>query len=243
MVIKKWRSSWLILTPGKHSWYIIDGIFWKRKVCQPNQSSSQVTPSWLKIELYELTKADREILESKDGWLSDNFMDAGQQLICKALGSLETYQSVSNCQKKESTYVSVSGNHIQLLRDGSCHWLLAFTSSGRVQVFDSLRTNLTSFSKKCLKSLFQPLVKNGKLEVTFVPVNKQTDGFNCDLFAFALGSASILLDGKSLIDARFIVNEMCNHFMKCLKDVHLYPFPTLEKVVDVSSNKPKFFMF
>ena len=106
---------------------------------------------------------------------------------------------------------------------------------------DSLRTNLTSISKKCLKSLFQPLVKNGKLEVTFLPIDKQTDGFNCGLFA--LGYASILLDGKSPVDARFVVNEMCNHFMKCLKDAPLYPFPTFEKAVDVSSNKPKFFMF
>ena len=125
--------------------------------------------SWIKNELYELTVADREILESIGGWLNDNLMDAGQQLICKALGSFETYQSVLNCQKKESTYFSVSGDHIQLLHDGSCHWLLAFTSSGRVQVCDSLRTNLTPISKKCLKSLFQSLVKNGKLEVTFFP--------------------------------------------------------------------------
>ena len=42
---KKWRSSWLILTPAKHSWYTIDRIFWKTKVCQPNESSSQVTSS------------------------------------------------------------------------------------------------------------------------------------------------------------------------------------------------------
>ena len=85
---------------------------------------SQVTSSRLKNELYELTVADKEILESKDGWLNNNLMDAGQQLICKALGSLETYQSVLNCQKKESTYFPVSGDHIQLLHDGSCHWLL-----------------------------------------------------------------------------------------------------------------------
>ena len=151
---KKWRSSWLILTPGKHPWYTIDRIFWKTKVCQPNQSSSQVTSSWLKNELYETTEADREILESKDGWLNDNLMDAGQQLICKTLGSLETYQSVLNCQKKESTNFPVSGDHIQLLHDGSFHCLLAFTSRGIVQVCDSLRTNLTSISKNCLKSLF-----------------------------------------------------------------------------------------
>ena len=69
-------------------------------MCQPNQSSSQVTSLWLKNELYKFTEAGKEILESKDGWLNDNLMDAGQQLICNALGSLETYQLVLNFQKK-----------------------------------------------------------------------------------------------------------------------------------------------
>ena len=127
------------------------------------------------------------------------------------------------------------------MHDGSCHWLLAFTLSGRVQVCDSLRTNLTSISKKCLKSLFQPLVKNDKLEVTFLPIDEQTNGFSYGLFALVY--ASILLDGKSPVYTRFVVNKMRDHFMKCLKDAQLYPFATLEKAVDISSNKPKFFMF
>ena len=136
--------------------------------------------------------------------LNDDLMDAEQQLICKALGSPETYQAVLNCQTKESTYLSVSGDHIQFLYDGSCHCLLTFTSSGKIKMCDIPRTNLTSVSKKCFKSL---------------------------------GYGSILLDGKLPIDAWFVVNEMRNHFMKCLKDLHSYPFPTLEKAINVSSNK------
>ena len=154
-----------------------------------------------------------------------DLMDADQTLICKALGSLETYQSVLNCQKKRQTYFPVSGDHIQLLHDGSCHWLLAFSSSGRVQVCDNLRTNLTSVSKQCLKSFYQPLLKNGKLEVTLLPVEKETDGFNCGLFALAY--ASILFDGKSPTDFRFLVKEMRTHYIKCLKDVTLHPLRTL----------------
>ena len=156
-------------------------------------------------------------------------MDAGQKLICKAIGSLETYQSVLNCQKKKPIYFPVSGDHLQLLHNGSCHLLLVFTLSGRVQVCDSLCTNLTPISRICLKSSFQPLVKNGKLEVTFLPVDKKIDGLNCGVFA--LGYGSTLLDGKSPVNARFVVNEMRNHFMKCLTDAHLYPFPTLEKLM------------
>ena len=69
------------------------------------------------------------------------------------------------------------------------------------------------------------------IKVIFLPVDKQTNGFNCGLFALAY--ASILLVGKSLIDAGFVVNEMCSYFMKCLKAAYLYPSPTLEKAVDV----------
>ena len=167
-------------------------------------------------------------------------MDAGQKLICKALDSLETYQSVSNCQKKRQTYFPVLGDHIQLLHDGNCHWLLAFTSSGRDQVCGSLNTNLTSVSKQCLKSLYQPLWKNGKVEVTFLPVKKQTDGFNCDLFPLAY--ASILLDGKSPTDFRFLVKQMRAHYIKCLKDTTLHPFPVIENTAP-SCNKAKYFLF
>ena len=103
-------------------------------MCQPNQSSSQVSSSRLKNELDEITEADRKILESKDGWLNDNLMYAGEQLIYKAVGILETYQLVLNFQKKELIWFPVSDNHIQLLRDSSCHWLLAFTSNIRVRV-------------------------------------------------------------------------------------------------------------
>ena len=69
------------------------------------------------------------------------------------------------------------------------------------------------------------------IKVTFLPVDNQTNGFNCGLFP--LGCARILLVGKSPVDARFVVDEMCNHFMKCLKAAHLYPSQTLEKAVDV----------
>ena len=132
----------------------------KRKF-QPNQPSLQVMSLWLNNELYEVTEANMEILKSRDGWLNNNFMDAGKKLISKAVGSLETYQSVLNCQKK-STYFPVSGDYLQLLRDGSCNWLFAFTSSGRVQACDSLCTNLTSIWKivlKCFDSASQCLVE------------------------------------------------------------------------------------
>ena len=146
-------------------------LFWKIK-SNESPNCQRIPAIWIKNELYELKESDKEILEGSDCWLNDNLMDAGQKLICKALGSLDMYQSILNSQKKRQTYFPVSGDHIKLLHDGNCHWLLAFSSSGRVQVCDSLRTSLTSVFKQCLKSLYQPLLKNGKFEVTFLPVEK-----------------------------------------------------------------------
>ena len=89
---KKWKSSWLILTPEKYSWYTMTRIFWKIK-SNESSNSQRIPVIWIKNELYELKESHKEILEVSDCWLNDNLMDAGQKLICKALGSLETYQS------------------------------------------------------------------------------------------------------------------------------------------------------
>ena len=174
-------------------------IFWKIK-SNESSNSQRISALWIKNELYELKELDKEILEGSDCWLNDNLMDAGQKLIFKSLGGLETNQSVLNCQKKRQTYFPVPGNHIQLLHDGNCYWLFALSSSDRVQVCDIFRTNLTSISKQCLKSLYQPLLKNGKLEVTFLPVEKHTDGFNCGLFALAYASTSLMESPQPISD-------------------------------------------
>ena len=87
---KKWKSSWLILAPEKYSWYAMTRIFWKIK-SNESSNSQRIPAIWIKNELYELKELDKEILEGSDCCLNDNLMGAGQRLICKVLGSLETY--------------------------------------------------------------------------------------------------------------------------------------------------------
>ena len=188
---------------------------------------------WLNNDNYRLTSADRELLESPNGLLNDQLMDAGQKLICKALGTLESYQSVLNWQKLEKApYTPFTTDHIQLLHDGDCHWLLAFSSAGRVQVCDSLRSNLSAVTKKSLKSLFKPLVKDGKLNVTFLPSDKQKDGVNCGLYALAF--ACVILDGQSPSEYAFKVDEIRNHFCWCLIEENLLPFPATTKATSTN---------
>ena len=97
---KKRKSSWLIVTPEKYSWYTMTGISCKIK-SNESPNSQRIPTIWMNKELYKLKESDKkEILEGSDCWLNNNLMDEGQKLICKTLGSLETYQSVLNCQKK-----------------------------------------------------------------------------------------------------------------------------------------------
>ena len=122
-------------------------------------------------------------------------------------------------------------DHIQLLHDGDCHWLLAFSSAGRVKVCDSLFSNLSAVTKKSLKSLFKPLVSDGKLNVTFLPSDKRKEGLNCGLYA--LEFASLILDGQSPSEYAFKVDEMRNHFLRCLSEESLLPFPATIKATQI----------
>ena len=102
---RKWKSAWLILSPQKHSWFTIDRFYWKgnRKAMEilDDSNSSKV---WLKTADYLLTEKEKNILLRDTEWLNNNIMDAAQKLICKALGSLESYQSVLNWQKRGTPF-------------------------------------------------------------------------------------------------------------------------------------------
>ena len=82
--------------------------------------------------------------------------------------------------------------HIQLLHDGYGHWLLTFCSNGRIQICDNLKTSLSQVNRKCVHALYKNCVKN--FIVSFLPAQKQTDGYNCGPFALAF--AAEILDGE-----------------------------------------------
>ena len=111
-------------------------------------------------------------------------MDAAQKLICKEIGTDESYQSLLNSGKKTiDPFHPVSQEHVQFLHDGANHLFLSFCSNGRVQVCDSLRSSLTRSSRTSIRSLYNHYVADGGEQiVTFLPVQKQPDGHNCGPF-------------------------------------------------------------
>ena len=104
---KLWRSAWLLIAKRKHNWFITEPAFWKQRqniqsmnLLQQSDIIDKVTEEpWLRNEMYILKKEDQHLLLSKDAWLNDRIMDAAQKLICKEIGTDESYQSVLNSEK------------------------------------------------------------------------------------------------------------------------------------------------
>ena len=64
-------------------------------------------------------------------------------------------------------------------------------------------------------------MKDGKLNVTFLPSDKQKDGVNYGLL--------VILDGQSPSEYAFKIDEMRNDFLRCLSEENLLPFQPTTK--------------
>ena len=218
---KKWRPKWVIINPDKHSWYIIERYYWKLNEKAIPSEKKKDKLYWLKNDLYHLHFEDEEILLSPTAWLNDRIMNTVQKLICKTLGADEDYQSVLNVQKRWGVpYCAVKNEHIQLLNAGSEHWLFTFCSNGKIQICDSLKPSLSRVNRKCVHALYKNCVK--EFIVSFLPVQKQTDGHNCGSFAIAFEAE--IVDGKSPMEACFDVERMRGHLINCLENKFLILF-------------------
>ena len=114
-------------------------------------------------------------------------MDAAQKFICEEIGTPFTFQTAEFSKKDVEPYRAVYEEHIQLLHDGRYHWILSFCSYGRVQVCDNtvkkfLNTALTRSSRKAIRSLYKHYFSRDEL-ISFLPVQRQPDGYNCGRFA------------------------------------------------------------
>ena len=204
-----WRSAWLILIKASHSWYIIDRIYWRRRRCGGNTSAKGIGEQkevlipadekkgvfWLQNDMYYLKMEDKLILMNKTCCLNDRIMDTIQRFFCKTLGNEDAYQSVLNSQKEfEEPFKAVENDHTQLLHNGNNHWLLSYSTNGQVFICDSMRGKLNRVTRKCVDALYR-FCKNkwGNVIISYLPVQKQTDGHSCGHFAIAF-AVEVLYD-------------------------------------------------
>ena len=92
---------------------------------------------WLRNEMYILKKEDQHLLLSKDAWLNDRIMDAAQELICKEIGTDESYQSVLNSERKTiDPFHPVTQEHVQL--SFMMELIIGFSALAQMNVYKSV---------------------------------------------------------------------------------------------------------
>lgn len=114
---------------------------------------------------------------------------------------------------------------IQIHFTGQAHWVTSAFIGGEVRLYDScVSTVLPKSLKEQLKDIYQIAAKDGCLIISEMPVQQQTNSYDCGLFAIAF--ALHLAGGDEPSAVNFNCSRMRQHLIKCFEDELLLPFPT-----------------
>jgi hypothetical protein len=197
---------------------------------EPPANANDSNDVWVMINGIKLTYHLRNILLNKNGWLTDDHMDAAQSLIQDlgtGVGGLNNISIMAHC----SRFVVPHEQHqtIQCHNIGH-HWVTSSSISGDVLVYESLSTNLNNSLKRQLVCLYKGLGKNdGSLNVQVVLQQRQIGSADCGLFSIA--NAVSLANGIDPETVSWQQEKMREHLCKCFEQKRIEMFPHDEKVV------------
>ena len=170
-----------------------------------------------------------EINEIESGWLSTKTINASMELLRQHSPSLG---ALYNCQWGQTLEYEAanSSKWIQILHNGTNHWLLAckgFDSeaSDLVLVYDSSISGDSPGQHViyCIAQITQTEKKYLKLGL--MDCEQQRDSSSCGLYAIAFATA--LVFGMNPAELRFDLPKMRPHLMDCLRSSSIRPFPTV----------------
>ena len=180
---------------------------------------------WVEINGIKLSRKLQDTLFDSNGWLFDEHIDAGQDLL-KSLGNgiagLNNTIAMAHCK-----LINVAReNHqaIQCHNTGN-HWVVSSSiNGGNVVVYESMSTGLNRSLENQLLHMYGSLSKeNGLLNVTVIVQQKQSGGSDCGLFCLA--NATALAHGIDPCTVLWNQEEMRPHLLECLQQKKMEMFP------------------
>ena len=174
---------------------------------------------------HNLNINERNILQSKKGWLNDVIIDSAMNLLHYQFPDLEGFQSCQYAVQLDfERHVKL---FIQIINRspgaGGSHWLTVSNINclqDEVCVYDSSFDDLPHVEELVVASLVQ--ANSNKLKVKFPKVAMQVNGNDCGLYAIA--NATALAFGRDPSTQVYIPRLMREHLIKCLENRHLEPF-------------------
>ena len=198
----------------------------KLENCNPDDPES-------KLILYEASKSS---ILRKTSWLTDSEIHAGQLVLKKEFPFLD---GLNDTSMTGSHVVPAKSDFVQIVNTGS-HWVCLSSiatpsASGTVRIFDSLYLKPSSIA---IEHACRMLMFPGD-QVTLVneKVQRQVGSNDCGLFALAF--ATDLCHGLDPVNQRYEQGSMRQHYVSCLENGAMLPFPkTTRKVpLHISSKK------
>lgn len=200
---------------------------------QNSQPSLKEAKKWLNIGKLVLTEKERHILVSGQ-LLNDIHINAAQMLLKKQFSHINGLQ----CPQYQLSRPLVDcRNVIQILhlhnditkKNNIDHWGVISTNGYgndcemTFQYYDSAYSTLQCNSEEIICHLLTTSSKCFRIKVNIMPTPKQSGSSDCGLYAIAIATAlAYNLNPSSLI---FAQSEMREHFLQCLLNRKLEPFP------------------
>jgi hypothetical protein len=167
---------------------------------------------------------EKHVLSTGD-WISDLHMQAANKLLKeqypKQNGLQDTLVLAELCRFRSSPT-----DFIQIVNISRSHWVCVsnvFSSSGVVEVFDSMPAYSTSSSS--LKRQVAAMLKTSEkcFDLYHVDVQRQVGGSDCGLFAIAF--AASLCARNDPHTERYAQTEMRQHLAQCFEEKKISSFP------------------
>lgn len=175
-----------------------------------------------------LSTSDKAVLLNEQGLLHDKHIACGQFLLKQQFPHIGGLRPTVLQQKKLDPLPpkSLQILHVTLPSPQPGHWIAASTVSCEnddIVLYDSLFSAITDETKINLAQLICTV--NPEFTVRISGVTKQSGSSECGLYALAYITHVAFGQDPSLFTFR--QSEMRNHFLACIENGNLQPFPVV----------------
>ena len=183
----------------------------------------------VKRRMIILQENDYKIIKHSNGWLTASIISAVNMTLHNQFPVIQGLQDTTLGETLE--FDKPTDRFIQILHSSSNHWVMISNigcCSGELNYYDSLYHSITPSVKRQIRC-FHPGQHFDQIRMNIMPVQQQTNGCDCGIFAVAFSTS--LLHGQDPCHATYDTTVMRHHLQECLKNNHFQIFPSSAKPV------------
>lgn len=218
---KKMATAQQLILPENCRSFITNLIPSQKKSGTTEQEAQSGSEVWIKLGHFFMYKSDQTVLLNQDKWLNDNHVSCAIILLKQ---QFPDFGGLAFTLKQQSLK-PIESQSLQILLIYGNHWVAASTvnctSDTDILLYDSLYTT----PNQEVKHLLAKLVHTSKPEfsVGVANVSKQSGAYDCGLFAIAF--ITDIVFGRNPCFQVYKQGEMREHFLKCIEQKKMEPFP------------------